>query len=685
MNNSNIYYSQPSNYESVQNYENSQMQQNTEDGFYATRTNVIPTKGFNQNILNQTNTDGFNNLSPNYNSKEFFNVKAPKKSFVSQLTGTTIENFEHNNMQPFFKKTPYTNNNRNEVILEKYQGSGGTTYRKKQEVKNLFDVTKDMTHVNGSPSYTTNENMQNRYVESQFKTMEMPFSAQLVGPGIAEGYTNIPTGGLNQANGRDYVMPKNVDNLRVKNNPKLTYEGRIISGLKSTSRGLVNKPAKNKVNTFYKNSPDRYFKTGPSDIKAPATREKFYFKPVNKNHRDYKGVAKRNTLKPMKKPAFRKSRRNNFMNQSPRNADANDQWVLNSDNEEKGLSDFGKRSIENKPNERDITQRRTVINNLTTEIKKAIVPVIDIFRKTRNENFVGNVRPEGNMKADMPAKLTVYDANDIARTTIKETNIHDNRVGNLKGAEKQQVKDYEDVARTTIKETNIHNSDITVNITPQQPKSLRVYDPEDIPQTTIKETSIDNDHSGFLQSPNSNKTGSYNTSKFNAKNTNRQFLSDYEYSGVADNKVGKGDGRGYLSSRYKAKNTNKQFTSVFEYKGIGKDYNNRPESYSDKYNARLNPNKEPISRGRAPTKQSVKLNGGSDRFNVQSKKLNSDYINTREPAEQHIYHVPPTKNNCGLTQIKDKLTENTQRDRIDPKYLTAFNKNPYTQSLSSAF
>ena len=36
------------------------------------------------------------------------------------------------------------------------------------------------------------------------------------------------------------------------------------------------------------------------------------------------------------------------------------------------------------------------------------------------------------------SKLKVHDPNDIARTTIKETNIHDNRVIGLKGNKKQK-------------------------------------------------------------------------------------------------------------------------------------------------------------------------------------------------------------------------------------------------------
>ena len=37
----------------------------------------------------------------------------------------------------------------------------------------------------------------------------------------------------------------------------------------------------------------------------------------------------------------------------------------------------------------------------------------------------------GNLKG--PIKLTTYDPNDIAKTTIKETNIHDIRSGNIGG------------------------------------------------------------------------------------------------------------------------------------------------------------------------------------------------------------------------------------------------------------
>ena len=373
------------------------------------------------------------------------------------------------------------------------------------------------------------------------------------------------------------------------------------------------------------------------------------------------------------------------MNPTPRNAHEKDAWKTNESNDKLGVGDYGKSGIENKPNERDITQQRTVTNNLVSEIKKIITPIQDIFRKTRKENTIGNNRPEGNMNAAIPSKMTVYDSNDIARTTIKETNIHNNRLGNM-GVESKKSQTYnpEDTLRTTIKETSIHNSNPN-NPTPQQPKASTTYDPEDIPATTLKETLLESDNSGNIQlSSNKQSSGAYITSRVDAKNTNRQFTSDYEYTGTADGDVGKGHGRGYLANRYEAKHTNKQFTSDYEYTGSAKSYANKKKNYFNYYNARLNPNKEQISLGRKPTKQSVKLNAGEDLVNIQHKKIDSDRINIREPSESRVFQTPPTKNNCGLTNIKDKLSETNQRSRINPETLTPFINNPYTQPLNSA-
>ena len=644
----------------------------------ATSTNIIPQTGFNQKILNNNNT-GF----PQDNiSREFNNGS----SFVSSLSGENInkEGF-HDNMVPFIKNKNQQNLSANSYsnTLGRHTGTDETYRPKKQEVKSFFDVTPNNSYVYGSPSFTDTVG-RDRYIPSQKRTNEKAFQDIRVGPGLAAGYTAEPIGGLTQSNTRDYILPKSTDQLRSVTNPNITYEGRIINGLKSSQRGLQAKPVKHKPEKFYKSSEERGNRS--SATKASQLREKYYMKPTQKQHqREYfGGIGQSEIRKPRKEGAYRRSTKNNYMAPTPRNAYRESGWNINNAEVTNNVGDYGKHGIENKANERDTTQDRIHLNNLTTSVKKLITPITDFFRRTRKENAIGNIRPEGNMNAAMPSKQTVYDPSDIARTTIKEQNIDNDYIGQLTGEKKGQVHDPNDVARTTIKEQNIDNNTPYININPQQPRSIRIYDPEDIAKTTLKEVTVDNEHIGFVGAQETLKAGGYTSTSVDMKNTNRQFTTDWYYQGIADGETGTGTGRGYLAARYEAKNTNRQFLNDFEWEGPAKHYMNKPQSYDDMYNARMNPNKEEISLGREPTQESVKLGAGSDLVNINHRRIEADQINIREPAETFIYNAPPQKNNCGLTRVKSKLPEDTNRARMNPEILNAFNENPYTQSLTSS-
>jgi hypothetical protein len=668
MSNLNLAYNTELNLGSNQ-YQNSLNPQNT---------NVIP-RQYNQQIYN---------LPQNGNTANDNQQLNGGNAVYSNLSGQPInkEGF-HNNMVPFFRGSVKQNMNSeiNNSRLEAFTGVGENIRQKKKEVRSFFDVSRNMSYNHGSPSFTNNAKVIGRYIPSTKRQGEKPFQDIRVGPGLAKGYTSDPSGGYTQANSREYILPKDTNELRVLTNPKVSYEGRIINGLKSGQRGLVAKPRKNRPETYYSSDPER---GNPSAaIKSAMMRKKFCMKRTNKqNQKSYYGILGNSEVsKPKKESAYRTSTKNNYMNPSPRNAFRADGWKQDDEVNDEGVGDYGKSSIENKPNERDLTQVRTHRANLTTTVKKVITPLTDLFRRTRKENFVGNMRPDGNMKAAMPSKLTIYDPNDVARTTIKETNIHNEHEGFLQGGEfKGKVHDPNDVARTTLKELNIHNTAPYINMNPQQPRAIRVYDPEDVAKTTLKEVTSDNDHNGFIGRAESLNPGGYTTTNVSMKNTHKQFLTNYYYTGIADGEVGTGPGRGYLASNYKAKNTHKQFLSDYEYKGHAAGSVERAMSYSDKYNARLNPNKEEISKGRAPTQNSVKLAAGQDHVNISHRKLESDQINIREPAENKVYDAPPQKNSCGLTTIKDKLPEDVQRERIDPDLLNPFKNNPYTQSLYSA-
>ena len=644
----------------------------------ATSTKVIPKQGFNQKILNNNNT-GFpqDSIARESNQSDFF---------ISPLSGEAVrkEAF-HDNMIPFIKNKNQQSMtfDSNSTKLGAFTGQDPDYRPKKKEIPSFFDVTPNNTFPYGSPSLTETIGL-DRYVASQKRQNEKPFQDIRVGPGLAAGYTAEPIGGLNQANARDYVLPKTSDERRVLTNPKITYEGRVIAGLKSAQRGLQAKPFKHRPERYYNSSPERG--TLSSAVKASQLREKFYMKPTQKQYqRSYYGVlGQGEKMKPRKEGAYRQSTKNNYMNPTPRNAYREDAWTVTDTANQAGVGDYGKNSWENRPNERDVTQQRTNYNSVTMAVKKLTTPLTDFFRRTRKENFIGNIRPEGNMHAAMPSKQTIYDPNDIARTTIKEQTVNNDYVGSLTAEKKSIAYDPNDVARTTIKEQNIHNSNPYMNMNPQQPRAMCVYDPEDIARTTIRETTIDNDHIGFVGQQERLKSGGYSSTSVDMRNTNRQFTTDWYYQGIADGEVGTGTGRGYLAVKYEARNTNRQFLNDWEWEGPAKYGTDRPMSYDSAYNAHTNPNREEIALGRAPTEEKAKLANGVDWVNIEHKKLEADQINIREPAETFIYSAPPQKNNCGLTRVKSKLPEDTIRHRIDADILDAYRENPYTQPLTSS-
>ena len=644
----------------------------------ATVSNVIPRQGFNQKIVNNNNT-GFpqDRIGRESNQTDFF---------MSPLSGESVrkEAF-HDNMIPFIKNKNQQSMtfDTNSTKLGKFTGQDPDYRPKKKEVASFFDLTPNNSFPYGSPSFTESIGL-DRYIASQKRQNEKPFQEIRVGPGLAAGYTAEPIGGLTQANTRDYVLPKSIDELRVLTNPKVTYEGRVIAGLKSSQRGLQARPFKHRPETYYNSTPERG--TLSSAVKSSQLREKFYMKPTQKQYqKSYFGtLGQSDKMKPRKEGAYRQSTKNNYMNPTPRNAYREDAWSVIDASNTAAVGDYGKNSWENRANERDVTQQRTNYNSITMLVKKITTPLTDFFRRTRKENAIGNIRPEGNMHASMPSKLTVYDPTDITRTTIKEQTIDNDYLGSLSAEKKGIAYDPNDVARTTIKEQNIHNSNPYINMNPQQPRSTCIYDPEDIARTTVRETTIDNDHVGFMGSQERLKSGGYTSTSIDMKNTNRQFTTDWYYQGIADGEVGTGTGRGYLAARYQAKNTNRQFLNDWEWEGPAKYGTDRPMSYDNAYNAHSNPNREEIALGREPTEQGTKVNVGMDWVNIEHHKIEADQINIREPAETFIYSALPQKNNCGLTRVKSKLPEDTIRHRIDPDILDAYRENPYTQSLSSA-
>jgi len=456
------------------------------------------------------------------------------------LTGNPVdrESFFHNNMVPFFGGTVKQNieENSNQTLLESFTGND-PNYQQKVEVKrdDLFKPVANLTN----PYGTSNLDGYNldRYIVSNLRNNQAPIEPIRVGPGLNQGYTAEGSGGFQQANTLDFVLPKTVDELRVKTKPKVSYEGVVVPGSHIAKPGKVGVVAKNKPDTFYVNGPDRLF-TSVGDVTGPTLRPDILIRYTNRKTTELKnrvGPATAAAIgsQPQMKPVFKESTRINFVGANPRNQNAVGQWQINAPN--KAIpNDYGRGSMKTKPNNRQVTGPKMQITNLSVPNKNAMAPNQPNVRHTRKTNIVGNNR-YGNFQNTGPNRGKVYDPNDLPRTTVKEQMVNNSHQGYFQntGPNRGQVYDPNDLPRTTIKEQNIDNS-YQGNFQNTGPNRGKVYDPNDLPRTTIKEQMIDNSYQGNFQNTGPNRGQVYDPNDL-PRTTIKEQMIDNSYQGNFQN------------------------------------------------------------------------------------------------------------------------------------------------------
>jgi hypothetical protein len=600
------------------------------------------------------------------------NVTPPPKVVKSNLAGIDIPaaEFTHNNQTPFFGSKVRQNTNPDALapIMERFTGGfDDSIWKNKRETTPLFKPTEQLHHVNGAPNQT--DKIYDRYQPGNVRNNERPFEQVLVGPGLGQGYSAEPTGGFQQFD-RDYYMPRNVDDLRVLTNPKETYEGRVVSGAGIGQRGQVGQMDKNRADTYFENSADRYFTTTGAEI-AQAQRPDYEVKATNRfdTTTEYVGDAVAITNKaPKLDPLVRDTNRQQLEEFGFRNADL--------DNFGKGeFFDFGKETFDLPPNERDVTADRTYHGNIATATKALTAPLEDIFKNTRKEYTVQHPRQFGSLNPQFPDKITVKDPNDVARTTIKETNIHDTSTGQLRGPNKSVVYDPQEIAKRTIRETN-GDVDVSLNISGGEYKG-KAYDPDQKARTTHKETLVDEKRNGSIQGLERRNAG-FEVTDYSAPTTQKEFLSTKDYIGQAGTGE-KADGA-YQVTEYTAPTTQKQFLSDKDhFGGAGAAEAKRPMSKEDMQNARVNVLKEGTLRGRAPTKESVKVAAGTENVTIKIKRIDADNVNPRAAGnnKDNIKNEMLSSQTAFNFTKQRNLTDIDHVERLDINTLSSLRTNPY--------
>jgi len=199
-------------------------------------------------------------LAPQGNREEEAPAKInPKETFVNpKLTApetervTVVQSTEgHGNMVPFFggRVTQSVYSGATDGILDTYTGTGKNTFFHKEEAPAMFKPEPATGLPWGKQVETDFE--QSRMVSSLSMKNVFPIQQTLVGPGVNDGYTNLPSGGYQQDAIREFALPKTTDEIRVANKPKLTYEGEVVPGAHFITEMGIQAPVK-------KNRPDRF-------------------------------------------------------------------------------------------------------------------------------------------------------------------------------------------------------------------------------------------------------------------------------------------------------------------------------------------------------------------------------------------------------------------------------------------
>jgi hypothetical protein len=621
--------------------------------------------------------------------------------YTYSLTGekVNVTSLSHNNMTPFLKKNVTQNTNVENMypILDNISGINSLKPQK-QEVPCMF---KPEINAGGNICGMKNNDdfFKSRIEISEIANNFFPIEKIRVGPGLNQGYGSESTGGFHQGDTLEYSKPRNLDELRSKINQHQKYFEIPVKGhIKGPDRrGEIAPMTKQRPDTVFEQTEDRWLKTTGANSKdtlrpvqniRPTTRQE--------SHIEYTGPIARSEL----------------------NQGIND--------------DYGKSKIILYDNERETTEQRTVVTNVTSIIKALVAPVMDALKYTNKEYTVEAARGVGNPSVQIPSKPTLYDpVNHIMKTTVKETTIHDGDTGNLTG-NKETYSALMDNAKTTIKETTIHDGEAG-NLTGNKEtysalmdnaktttKETTIHDNEagnltgnketysalmDNAKTTVKETLI---HDTVLTNV-KGKNGAYLKNGDDAKKTLRQTMPTedtvrniggvvykvtlYDPDIVAKTTtkettiIGKseygfiggmleGIFGGYLNKNVEMKNTQKQFTIVNEYGIAGSTGEYRQTDRTAQENAEIDGTREAIliAAGHTPNPGNMNIGLDSGDIDMYSKKPIENSFPAREKGNVGIiYQTSPTLDNCGITKMPNKM--NAFSNRLDSDLLETINKN----------
>ena len=383
---------------------------------------------------------------------------------TSELTGKKVSSndFKHNNMVPFFGGRVKQNvaAQSNSGILDTFTGSGVTQIKKK-EVETMFNTARTPY---GSPYGLENSSdfVQSRINDPRNRAGERPFEPVHVGPGVNEGFAATGKGGFQQLEVNQYMIDnvRRTDDLRTLDNPKLTYKQPVVPGKHFIATAAENSGEVRKYHPdrYYINEGGKRLFVTTGDVLKETTRPIQVMKHVTRPETSSENIGPAAAVEfgeSYVTGSYRSPMAQQYGGAGYRNADMTSYTTANTDAPE---NDYGRSGYEVRPNERNATSERNMgLNLVPAEAGALTVHYDDENRPTRRQESVGNIRQSGTPVgyAQGAPAITVWDPNDIARTTVREGTINWNWLGQAApaadGATRLKVYDPDDIARPTQK------------------------------------------------------------------------------------------------------------------------------------------------------------------------------------------------------------------------------------------
>jgi hypothetical protein len=420
---------------------------------------------------NSTHRSNILNLERNLAQSQGF---SPFDTETVDMTYNIVppEHFTHNNMQAFTSKRDLgtSESNNFEYKMEIFSGSS-KNWNPKRETVPFFDPEEYKQTPFKQDLVVDQE--RDRIVVARVKQGERPFEPVKVAPGLNLNYDELPQTGRHDT---FRVMPKDTNELRPTNKPKLTFEGRIQGApKKGEKRGITapvikRRPEQWRYQTVDDFVPNKAQNTGP-------TPQGNYVIPDN---------ARMNTTCELKGPA-----------QAPTQV-----------------------GPKNRAGDVKISKR---VKHVEDKLGPKGTDQFNLNDKSYNLGLTE--RNTANFNEHMPAKNTTqggqaFDPNDLAKNTHRQTIEKFNPVG-PNATNKGHKFDDSDIANTT-KKQQLTSKQLNTNAGPNS-KQVHAFNESDIANTTKKQQ-LTSKQLNTNAGPNSKQVHAFNESDI-ANTTKKQQLT----------------------------------------------------------------------------------------------------------------------------------------------------------------